>query len=250
MLYGIKDAANLTVVSKTTNKPILYANYAMTSSIDFTAESVYAMNKTTKAIRFDSQREGTFRTEMEIFETKWIALLFGTTISTGTIDIAKREVIAVNAGGEGAALAATPKSGSLVIYKVDSLGSVEHGTEQVSGNPASTENAYSISSQNLTFNATTFASSGYVVCYYLVNSSNKSKFTVDNVTFPGGYTIYADSAIRGTDQNDKYVQYQLLNVKPKSNVSLTMDVSNVARLSIEWDILAYNSCNMMHYVEV
>lgn len=51
MLYGIKDAANLHVYSQATGKPVLYADYAKTSSIDFTADSVYAYNKTTKAIR-------------------------------------------------------------------------------------------------------------------------------------------------------------------------------------------------------
>lgn len=51
MLYGIKDAANLHVYSQKTKKPVLYADYAKTSSIDFTADSVYAYNKTTKAIR-------------------------------------------------------------------------------------------------------------------------------------------------------------------------------------------------------
>lgn len=249
MLYGIKDAANLQIVSQTTGKPVLYCNYAKTSSIDFTADSDYAYNKTTRAIRWDKQREGTFKTEMEVFETKWLSLLFGTTLSTGTIDIAKREVLAVNAGGAGASLAVVPKAGSLVIFKVDALGSVEHGVEQVSGNPATTENCFSISTQALTFNATTFTSSGYVVCYYLVNQS-KTKFTVDNVSFPSGYKIFADSAIRGTDQTDKFIQYQLLNVKPKSNISLALDSDSVTKLSIEWDVLADTAGNMMHYVEV
>jgi hypothetical protein len=252
MLYAIKDAANMQIISQATGKPVLYANYALTSSIDFTANSVYAMNKSVKSVRFDSQREGTFKTEMEVFETKWLAMLFGTTLGTGAIDIAKREVIAVNAGGAGAnPLSAAPKSGSLVIFKIASKGETAHDTEQVSGNPTTTQNAFSIDGSNaLTFNATTFASAGFVVCYYLVNSANKTKFTVDNVSFPGGYKIYADSAIRGTDQVDKFVQYQLLNVKPKSNVSLTMDVNNVAKLSIEWDILADNAGDMMNYVEV
>lgn len=66
MLYAIRDAANLQVYSQTTGKPVLYCNYAKTSSIDFTADSVYAYNKSTKAVRFDKQREGTFKTEMEV----------------------------------------------------------------------------------------------------------------------------------------------------------------------------------------
>ena len=53
MLYGIKDSCNLQVYSQETEtkKPVLYADYAKTSSIDFTADSIYAYNKTTKAIR-------------------------------------------------------------------------------------------------------------------------------------------------------------------------------------------------------
>ncbi|HBY19406.1 MAG TPA: hypothetical protein DEG71_00010 [Clostridiales bacterium] len=178
-----------------------------------------------------------------------VALLFGTAISTATMSVAKREVLSVAAGGTGAVLAATPKAGSLTIFILDS-DSVSHGVEQTTGTPATTENKYSIANNTeLTFNATTFASAGQVVCYYLLDGSHPT-FTVDNVSFPGGYKIYADSAIRGTNQVDKYVQYQLLNCKPKSNVSLTMDSSNVAKLSIEWDLFADSAGDMMHYVEV
>lgn len=91
-----------------------------------------------------------------------------------------------------------------------------------------------MATQALTFNATTFATAGNIVAYYLLDGTHNN-FTVDNVSFPGGYIIYADSAIRGTDQTDVYVQYQLLNVKPKSQVSMTMDSDNVCKLSIEWD---------------
>lgn len=247
MLYGIKDAANLQIVSQATGKPILYCNYAKTSSIDFTADSVYAYNKSTKAIRWDKQREGTFKTEMEVFEKKWLALLFGTTMSNSSKSIAKREVLNVQAGGAGASLSVAPKAGTLVIFTTTD--GIEHGTEQTAGNPASTQNTYSLSTLALTFNATTFASAGQVVAYYLIDKV-VNNFTVDNVSFPGGYKIYADSAIRGTDQNDTFIQYQLVNVKPKSNVSFTMDSDNVAKLSVEWDILSDSSGNMMHYVEV
>lgn len=248
MLYALRDSANMHVYTSA-NVPVLYCNYAKTSSIDFTADSIYAYNKTTKAVRFDKAREGTFKTEMEIFETKWLSLLFGTTMASGTKSIAKREVLSVAAGGTGAVLSATPKAGSLVVF-VANADEISHGVEQTVGNPATTENKYSIATQTaLTFSATTFASAGKVICYYLLDAS-KIGFTVDNKSFPGGYKIYADAAIRGTDQADVFVQYQLLNVKPKSNVSFTMDADNVAKLSIEWDILADATGNMMHYIEV
>jgi len=248
MLYGIKDAANFQIISQATNKPVLYSNYATTSSIDFKSDSIYAMNKTTKAIRWDKAREGTFKTSFEVFETKLIALLFGTSITSKSMSIAKREVIAVQAGGAGASLAVAPKAGSLSIFALNA-DMVSQGLEQTAGTPATTPATYSIATLALTLNATTFATAGYIVAYYLVDTVS-STFTVDNVSFPGGYKIYADSAIRGTDQNDKFVQYQLLNVKPKSNVTLTMDAANVAKIDIEWDILADGTGNMMNYVEV
>ena len=171
---------------------------------------------------------------MEIYEKKVIALLFGTAITSKTMSVAKREVLSVAAGGTGAELSATPKSGSLSVFILDA-DLHTHGVEQTVGTPATTENKYSIANNTeLTFNATTFASAGKVVCYYLLDGTHNS-FTVDNVSFPGGYTIYADAALRGTDQNDTYVQYQLPNVKPKSNASITMDSDNVMKISIEWD---------------
>lgn len=221
MLYGIKDCANMQIIPLATNKPLLYCNYAKTSSIDFTSDQIYAYNKSTKAIRWDTNREGTFKTDMEIFETKMIALLFGTTIASKTKSVAKREVLNVAVGGTGAELSSAPKSGSLSIFILDSDG-ISHGEEQVVTTGALAPNKYTIDGTTLAFDTTTFTSAGQVVCYYLLDGTHKT-FTVDNISFPGGYKIYADSAIRGTNQVDVFVQYQLLNCKPKSNVSLTMD---------------------------
>lgn len=249
MLYAIKDSAKFTVISQTTSKPVLYSDYALTSGIEFTAQSVYAMNKQTKAVRFDSQREGTFKTEMEVFEKKWLSMLFGTATTTSSIPVFYREVLAVNAGGLGTSLTNTPDSGTLVINKCDSLTDTILGTEQTSGSPATAENTYSIANKALTFNATTFTNSGFIcACYFF--SASKANYTVNASTFPGGFKIMADSYIRGTDQNDIYVQYQLLNVKPKSNISLSMGSDAVTKLSIEWDILSDSAGNMMKYIEV
>lgn len=147
-------------------------------------------------------------------------MLFGTSLSSSTKSVAKMEVLDVQAGGAGASLSATPKAGSLSIFLTTD--GVAFTTEQTAGTPASTPNTYSLAGTTLTFSATTFASAGKVIAFYLLDST-VNNFTVNNVSFPGGYKIYADAYLRGTDQGDKYVQYQLLNVKPKSNVSLSMD---------------------------
>ena len=70
-------------------------------------------------------------------------------------------------------------------------------------------------------------------------------FTVDNVSFPGGYVIYGDTALKGTDQADNFVQFKLHNVKPQSSASLTMDVDNICTLEITWDVMGDSEGNMM-----
>ena len=230
MLYALKDCANLRVENASTGKVDLFVNYAKTTSLEFTSDQVFAMNKNVKAVRFDSNREGTFTTTMEVFPMDIIPMLFGTKFDNKTVPWAKREVLKVTSGT--ATLEGTPKTGSLQVFKVLEDDKLTHVAEQTVGTPATTANKYSISGNTLTFNTTeTFVEDGYVACYYFVDTPVKT-FTVDNISFPGGYVIYGDTALKGTDQADNFVQFKLHNVKPQSSASLTMDVDNICTLEI------------------
>ncbi len=250
MLYGLKDCANLTVKSKNTGDIALYSDYAKTSTIEFTSESVYAYNKTTKAVRWDNNREGTFNTTMEIFNMNIIAMLFGSTLEEKTVPFMKRKVCPVKGGKATIETDDTIKTGSLAVYKLDTSDMKTNKKEQKVGTPASTEDTYSIDGKVLTLNTATFPDdTGYVVCYYMVDTEAQT-FTVDNVSFPGGYEIYGDTALRNTDQIDEFVQFELMNVKPQSNVTLTMDVDNVCSLEITWDILSDKNGDMMRWSKI
>lgn len=243
MLYALKDCANLRVENASTGKVDLFVNYAKTTSLEFTSDQVFAMNKNVKAVRFDSNREGTFTTTMEVFPMDIIPMLFGTKFDNKTVPWAKREVLKVTSGT--ATLEGTPKTGSLQVFKVLEDDKLTHVAEQTVGTPATTANKYSISGNTLTFNTTeTFTEDGYVACYYFVDTPVKT-FTVDNVSFPGGYVIYGDTALKGTDQADNFVQFKLHNVKPQSSASLTMDVDNICTLEITWDVMGDSEGNMM-----
>lgn len=242
MLYALKDCANLRVENASTGKVDLFVNYAKTTSLEFTSDQVFAMNKNVKAVRFDSNREGTFTTTMEVFPMDVIPMLFGTKFDNKTVAWAKREVLKVTGGS--ATLEGTPKTGSLQVFKVLEDDKLTHVAEQTVG-AVSTANKYTIEGQNLTFNTTdTFAEDGYVACYYFVDQTAKS-FTVDNISFPGGYVVYGDTALKGTDQADNFVQFKLHNVKPQSTASLTMDVDNICTLEITWDVMGDSEGNMM-----
>lgn len=247
MLYALKDCANLRI-DNAAGKTQMFVNYAKTSSLEFTSDSVFAMNKNVKAVRFDSNREGTFTTTMEVFPMDIIPLLFGTNFNNETVPFAKREVLNVKSGT--ATLTGTPKVGTLQVFKVEADDKLTHIKEQTVGTPATTQDTYSIASKTLTFNATTFPDdNGWIACYYFVDTPAKT-FTIDNVSFPGGYVIYGDTNLRGTDQVDEFVQFKLHNVKPQSNASLTMDVDNIATLEIVWDVMGDAEGNMLTWSTV
>lgn len=247
MLYALKDCANLRI-DNAAGKTQMFVNYAKTSSLEFTSDSVFAMNKNVKAVRFDSNREGTFTTTMEVFPMDIIPLLFGTKFDNETVPFAKREVLNVKSGT--ATLAGTPKVGTLQVFKVEADDKLTHIKEQTVGTPATSPDTYSIASNVITLNATTFPDdNGWIACYYFVDTPAKT-FTIDNVSFPGGYVIYGDTNLRGTDQVDEFVQFKLHNVKPQSNASLTMDVDNIATLEIVWDVMGDAEGNMLTWSTV
>ena len=250
MLKAIKEAGNITL--KKSGKPVLYADYMSSTTIDFTMESTYAQRKGVNVIRWDGQRSGTMTTSMTVYDPKWLALLFGTEFASGSLDIAKREVIDVAAGGATTkALSSTVKAGSMYIFILDADGCT-HGVEQTVDTeavPAANKYKYDTGTKILTFNATTFATAGKVVVYYLSTSTvNNFKVTVTN--FPAGYELVMDAKMRGTDQNDTYHQLYFGNIKPQSNVNLALSDDNVGTIDITWDIMGDASGDMMTMAEL
>lgn len=244
-MFGIKDSANLTVISNATNKVVLYANYCNKTDISFTANTVYAMKKGVKAIGWDNQREGSLATEFQVFDLKWLGLLMGSEFTTGITTLNKREVLSVTSAS--ATLAAAPKAGSLTIFKLDTDG-ITQLVEQTVGTPATTPNTYSVAGTAVTLNATTWATDGKIVAYYLVDSEATAQtFKVTATDFPSGYTIIGDTKIKSDSNVEKMVQFRMNNVKPKSNMTLSMNSDDVTTLSIEWDIFADTNNDMFTF---
>lgn len=242
MLYGLKDCANMQVISKADGQRKLYADYARTSTIEFSSESVYAHKKTARAVRWDTNREGTFNTTFEVFSMEMIALLFGKELTAGTIPFVKRELLTVTGGA--ATINGTPIADSIQIYTTDPKDS----TSLVS--MLSAEDAYTISGSTITLNeAAGVADGATIAVFYAVETAVKT-FTVDDISFPGGYEIIGDASIRDTDQNDTFVQFRLLNVKPQSNITLTMSAEDVASIDINWDIMSDNNGDMMVWSQI
>ncbi|WP_461199371.1 fibronectin type III domain-containing protein [Enterococcus sp. N249-2] len=89
-IYGMKDAANLIMVSKKTKQPAMYIDYANATSSEWSSESVYATKKGANAIRWDGSRNGTLTLETEMFDFGLLAMVMGSDIKEGRSDIFTR----------------------------------------------------------------------------------------------------------------------------------------------------------------
>lgn len=243
-IYAIKDSANLTVKSKATGKPVLFADYAVSSTNEWNADRIYAMSKSTRAVAFDFAKQSTLTVNMEIFDLKWLAMLSGQDFVTGATSVFKREVLTVGVGNT-ITIASTPLNGSLTVFKLDT-DNITHLAEQTLGTPGTTPNTYSIASMTITLNATTApVGSKFVVYYAYTSGATSQKLTFSSVKFPENYSIISDTLIRDLDGVDKYCQVTYLNCKPQPNFTLTLSASDITTLEISFDILKDSSSDDM-----
>ena len=245
-IFGIKDAANLTIRNKADKKVFLYTDYATATTNDWTSESVYAKAKNVNAIRWDYGKAGSLKLSFEIFDLKLLSMLAGSDFVTGATDIAVREVLTVGTGNK-ASIKADPKVGSLLVYTLDEDG-LSNIKEQVLGTPASSPDTYSITTLELTFNATSCPVGSKVAVFYVKSSGATAKtLTINADKFSKNFEIIGDTLIRATDGEDQFVQITYLNAKPKSNWSITMSASDTTKLDIEFDLLKDSASTDMIY---
>lgn len=241
-LYGIKDSANLTLFSKKTGKPVLYSDYCNQTSLNMTADTVYAMKKTARAISWDTSKEGTLTMEMQVFDLKWIALLMGSledlSAEASSIAWAKREIIAPESAGGAVTLGATPESDTLTVYKL--------GKDGISLGEEIASDGYTLSGDSLTIAGS--AKDEKFCVFYLANIAGSRKFTVSGDKYPQGYRVVFDTMIRDTDQQDHFVQFDFYNLRPKAQMELTMSAEDVCTLSVEWDVLVDNENRFFDFI--
>ena len=246
-IYGIKDSANFTVKYKSgvnKGKVFVYADYATVSTNEWTSEQVYAKSKNVNAIRWDYGRASTLKVDMEIFDLKWIGMLFGSEFVTGDKDILKREVATVGENNT-VALPEGIVEGSLSVYVLDDDGLTNLSELTVTTSTVET-GKYKMGTDNKSITVHTDIKKGdKLAFFYLKNVKNVKTLTINADEYPENFEIFADTMMRATDGNDQFVQINYLNVKPKSQFTLTMDASNITTMSVEYDILKDTSSSDM-----
>lgn len=251
-IYGIKDSANIIMKTKADDKIFLRSPYATVSTSEWTADTVYAMDKTSRAIRWDSNRQAQVKFSFEIFELKWLSVLAGSSFVTGATNILKAEYLTTAGATPTITLAATPVSGSIAVFTVNTDG-MTHKAEMTSGTPSSTLATYSWDSGKIiTLNATTCPAGTAMVVYYMeTTAATAQTLTISADAFPANYEIYMDTYIRDRDTGvDSYVQWHYTNVKPMSNFTITNSAADKTTLEVNFDVFKDSNGNMATFTIV
>lgn len=199
-------------------------------------------------LSFDHTKTASMSMTVPLVDLEVLASVTGKDLVTGTTQVPKREVLTVSATNT-VTLSQTPVTGTLKIYLLED--SRDHGTEQTVGDPATTENTYSITNTTVTFNATTCPEGTKVVCYYDYQSTATARkiiFTADD--FPGYFRITGEGLM--TDEYDGYtypVVFDFKKAKIKPNFQFTMASDAATELTLEFDLYPVDSDGDKIYFE-
>ena len=235
MAFALKDACNVLITSRSTNKPFLYADYLNSCSLSVSSEPVFARAKGINKITFDGAKTGTFTMETEIFEIKYLALILGGEVSKEAGKFAKRYVGTVN--GEGViTLPEAPVEGSISTFVLGRDGK-EHVKE--------VEVVPDIEGSTLTYRSGAPEEGQSIAVYYLVEVPEATKIKVNDAVQSEAFKIEGITAIRNEFNEDELFQLRIFNAKPQTNAELTMSAENVSSFSATFDLMVDENNEMI-----
>lgn len=243
--YANTKVAVITLIDNKTKNYVLRTNKANSTNIDITSDQVYAKAQGIDAVKFDHNRKGTLTINLEVFDLKWMSILLGGSWVTGVTDVHQTDILKADATNK-ITLSAEPKTGTLAIFKLleDNLG---HDTEQTLGEPATNEDTYSITGQEITLNATTAPEGTAFVAYYFKDSNtDAAQLSIKTNVYPGGYTIIGVTEMKAAHNNvPEYFEFVAKNASPQSQFNLSMEGGTPTSLSIVFDLMSDEEGDML-----
>lgn len=227
--FGAKEVMDVILYDMSTNKPVIFFDTLKTSSIEVTAEKVYARGGkgNAKLITWELNKEGKLTIEDALLSPKSLELISGIATTTGkqtvymrqateydtsgTSPVDKGELFPLTANGSGVInLAYAPKEGatSILVYTAD----------DDCGTPLAMTSA-SLSGKELTVAA---AANKKVIVYYTFDSASTTEtYIIDATHFSGTYKLVGNTVIRNRETGkDEAFQVVIPNLKWSSNLNL------------------------------
>lgn len=228
-----REVCNLVFVDYANGKPFLDVDYANVTTTELTGEVTYAYGGWghPKRIAFNGERGGTITIETQITPFKLYSLITGGSVTTSGVNWLKREVVTATAA-DTLTISDTSATAVSILQLDDGEGDVIEGTAS-SG----------------TVTATGVAVGKRYACYYAVTLSDATKISIKSTTFPGYFTVYAETKMKMEDGTDALYRMIAYKCSPQSN--FTMEFSNngdPGTVTVTCDLLADKEDRMLDMI--
>lgn len=257
--FGAKEVMDVTLYDMSSGKPVISFDTLKTSSIEVTAEKVYARGGkgNSKLITWEVNKEAKLTIEDALLSPKSMELVSGLATAVGTKKIYMRQktewdvtgtpfdkggLFPLTANASGAInLAFAPKevAANILVYAAD----------DDCGTPMTMASA-TLAGKVLTVAA---AANKKVIVYYTYDSAATAEsFTIDSAHFSGTYKLVGDTVVRNVETGkDESFQVVIPNLKWSSNLNLDFKAEgDPTPTSFECEIMRdANSATMIEMVK-
>ena len=236
VLYGIKDAGDLTFTNLTTNEPELYIGYANSVQIDLTSDTVYAYAKGAKAVSWDKPLEGTMKISVDLMSFDLMGFIMGSKLSEKATEFYQRETFKLKSADEQVTLGASDSE-----IKEDTVCVYELGADKNSQGAALETATYEGGKVTMTGG---LEGKTYVV-YYMTTKTAKTFMIEAESTLSAFYKLNMITAGKAWADGGKVpMEIEFLKVSPQRALSLTFSAEEPSSFEVNLDILADGEGNL------
>lgn len=223
--FGAKEVMDVILYDMSTNKPVIFFDTLKTSSIEVTAEKVYARGGkgNAKLITWELNKEGKLTIEDALISPKSLELVSGVATRTGKQTVYMRQATTYDGGvdkGESFPLTASSTGVINLAYapQESAANILVYLADDDCGTPIDMASA-SLSGTTLTVDA---AKNKKVIVYYTFESAGTAEtYVIDSSHFSGTYKLVGNTVIRNRETGkDEAFQVVIPNLKWSSNLNL------------------------------
>ncbi len=234
-----REVCNVHIVDYATGKPILYFEYANTTGINMTSDSVYAMAHGAKKIAFNNPLENQITIEAQCVPFKLYSLY-----SDGIIDTSASYYVKKTVKGEAGKLTLADEKGTIVPGSVFVYKAGEYGEKNIAGTFAD-----GVFTPATTGDITVDGS--YDVGYMLNRTSGVQKIAMNNKRVPKDVAIYMDTVNKDEDGNLVPFRINVLKATIQRNFEMSFSSEGDPQsITLTFDALEKDRDNFMEFVEI
>lgn len=241
-----REVCNAIIRDYKTKKPLLYVDFANTTTTEMTGESVFAYGGWghPKRVTFTGEKAGTFTMEFQIQPFQLYAITAGCDVDA-TATYAIREAVTATEDGKltmAQNVVAPTDGGTINIFAADD----DCGTD------LNAANAATVADKVITLTGIE-ADTDYVVYYYVnvPTDGNVQHINIKNTTFPKAICVDADTIYKAEDDTEVAMKFKVWKCQPQSQFTLAnANTGDPGTFTLTCDIMADENGNMLDMIAI